>query len=247
MLTPTKLVLLIHPLECSVLSWFYHDLYQSKLHHKGWVRLEAPLMSTCMQPEAPSTLSVFFRLFPIMFTLRSYQLFRKLCLHISCIPSFFQICHMLVMVITTQIVSQLSPSLYCADFYYASYANLNVLSHVQSENCRFENKLLINYSMCFPLWPYRYVRFTQTKGHEAFTLHFGSCSYTSSVPFQYRDGGIMGAFMFILRCIHLMAFKWWVKPGLPCFSSTPLLCIILNTNGEGLGIIIQIGNGHTEF
>ena len=28
MLTPTKLALLIHPLECSGLSWFYHDLYQ---------------------------------------------------------------------------------------------------------------------------------------------------------------------------------------------------------------------------
>ena len=28
MLTPTKLALLTHPLECSGLSWFYHYLYQ---------------------------------------------------------------------------------------------------------------------------------------------------------------------------------------------------------------------------
>ena len=30
MLTPTKLALLIHSLECSELGRFYHDLYQSK-------------------------------------------------------------------------------------------------------------------------------------------------------------------------------------------------------------------------
>ena len=48
------------------------------------------------------------------------------------IPETMAICHKLVTVITIQIVSQISPSLYCADFYYASCANLDVLSHVQA-------------------------------------------------------------------------------------------------------------------
>ena len=63
--------------------------------------------------------------------------------------------------------------------------------------------------LCLPLCTCRYVRFTQTKGHEAFTLRFTSCSYTSSVPFQYRDGGIMGVYMYMLPlhlCLHFSPF-----------------------------------------
>ena len=39
------------------------------------------------------------------------------------------------------------------------------------------------------------------KGDEAFILCFASCSYARSVPFQYRDEGFMGVYMYMLSCI----------------------------------------------
>ena len=68
------------------LNWFYHDLYQSKLHHKGGVRHETSLMNKKV-PFIPVRAYVAFWLFPIMLTLQSYRLFQKLCPHISPIPS----------------------------------------------------------------------------------------------------------------------------------------------------------------
>lgn len=99
--------------------------------------------------------------------------------------------------------------------------------------------------MCLPLCTCRYVRFTQTKGHEAFTLRFASCSYTSSVPFQYRDGGIMGVYTYMLPCICLVAFMWWVRPRLPCFSL--LFHKPKSRNREGLGTRQSCMTSHTGF
>ena len=71
-----KVALQIHPLEWSVvlLSCFYHELYQNKLHHKGGVRHGTSLMNrkgrplTALPMRAPRkhlACSTFaFRLFP---------------------------------------------------------------------------------------------------------------------------------------------------------------------------------------
>ena len=88
---PTKLVLLIHPLEC---SWFYHDFIKprfttkekSDMKHPLWIERHMALY-LCVQPVAPSALKAAFRLFPIMLASQSYRLFRKLCPHISRISS----------------------------------------------------------------------------------------------------------------------------------------------------------------
>ena len=38
----------------------------------------------------------------------------------------------------------------------------------------------------------RFVRFIQAKGFEEFRVDLSSCSYASSVPFEFRKEGVLG-------------------------------------------------------
>ena len=70
-------------------SWFYHDLYQYKLHHKGRVRHETSLVNRKHTSNSfiPLHAQLCILVIPVMLAPLGYRLFRKLSPHISRIPN----------------------------------------------------------------------------------------------------------------------------------------------------------------